>query len=124
MAGMDQLILLDPTQDYIPDVLPSMPGTTASSGGTVMGVPQQSGGFWQTFSNLFGAGMTAYQASSAVNLAGQQISRGQNPTVIGQNGLLSGTANVSTANALSANSAVLWIMLGLVIVVALFMGRK
>jgi CRP-like cAMP-binding protein len=56
-----------------------------------------------------------------VSLANKQISLGQPVTVIGQNGLLSGTANVSTASALG--SSTVWVLLAVVVLAVLFLGR-
>ncbi|SRR6266568_3334699 len=70
-----------------------------------------------------------YKTATAADLASQQIKAGQPVTVIGTNGQLAGSANVSAANTAAGSLSKLFsgtggVLLIVVVLAVLVMGRK
>lgn len=75
-----------------------MPGLNGIVPGPTSG-PTGVGGWVST---LLGTGIDVYKTKTAADIASKQISAGQYPTVVGQNGNLSGTANISGAQVIGS----------------------
>lgn len=103
---------------YTPNSVLSFPQNT---NGQVMS-SQQPDGWAGVLSTLSGTALEWYKTVTAADLANTQIKNNQYPTVIGQNGQLSGTANISSTSALAgSNPLSMGMLLVILIAVAVLM---
>lgn len=106
---------------------PSLSGANGTIGqidpGTRGAVVNDTGGTFGIIQSLISDGLGAYKTYTAADIASQQIKAGQYPSVIGQNGQLSGTANVSPLS-FNASGSSSWILLAAVAVVVVMVVLK
>lgn len=102
-------------------VVPSGSQNPAPTTGAVMSQP---GGWQSILQNLSGTALDWYKTTQSVDLANEQVKRGQYPTAIGQNGQLSGTANVSTSAQLGSSFISPGMLFAIAIVVVIVMLLK
>jgi hypothetical protein len=103
-------------------VTPSGAQAIQPTAGTVM--QSRSGSVLDWITGLSGVASDWYKTTQAVDIANEQIRAGQYPTAIGQNGQLSGTANISSAQQFGSSSFSPGMLFAIAIVVVIVMLLK
>jgi hypothetical protein len=104
-------------------VTPSGAQAIQPTAGTVM-QPRSGGGVLDWITGISGIASDWYKTTQAVDVANEQIRAGQYPTAIGQNGQLSGTANISSAQQFGSSSFSPGMLFAIAIVVVIVMLLK
>jgi hypothetical protein len=77
------------------------------------------------FGTILNTGSDVFKTILGYKIATQQVQAGQYPTAIGQNGNMSGTANIPTGTALGlSGGGTTWLLIGLGLVVLVMLVKR